>query len=151
MQCGFMISEWMCRKCSRSKLCKCCLFLSYVHVILRSYNRDKRDDAMISFTKLLLITKTIKSMHGLREKWEQKEMQHFVGLIGNLPMLSWINWSNILSHGDQSKQAMTVSMVAFVIWWMKMVFHMAKRLLLPIIRCRGYLLHEWIPFNQKKI
>ena len=83
-------------------------------------------------------------MHGLREKLEQEELQHVVGLIGNLLMLSWINWSNILlSHGDQSKQALRVLMDAFVIWWIKMGFFMAKRLPLPIIRCRGYLFHYW--------
>ena len=42
---------------------------------------------MISFMKSKLIIKT-KSMHGLEEKQEQNEMQHVVGLIENLPMLS---------------------------------------------------------------
>ena len=81
-------------------------------------------------------------MNDLRDKREQKEMPHVVGLIGNLPMLSGITWSNIfLLHGHQRKQALRVSIVTFVIWWMQTVLLIAKRLLLPIIRGRGYFLH----------
>ena len=73
-----------------------------------------------------------------RRKMRAKRDKHVVGLIGNLPMLSWINWSNILlSHEDQTKQVLMVSIVTCVIWWMQIVLLITKRLLLPIIRGIG--------------
>ena len=124
------------RKSSRSKLCKCCLVLSYIHATMMSSNKEKGDNAMISFMNHYKnnqvnawLSRKLRAKKDESCCWfDQKPSNAQLNKLEQHPLFT-----------ERSEQ--TSIEVTFVSSWMKVVFLMAKRLLLPIIRCRDYLLH----------